>query len=301
MSFVELSAQSNFSFLTGGSHPEEYMRRSADLGLAALAIADDNSVSGIVRAHLEAREIARDAKHATTPRLIPATKIVLSDGFGATALPTDRAAWGRLCRLLSLGRLRAPKGGCDLGMSDVLEWGAGMIWLLWPPNTLAADTAAWHDKARQMIAQFPGQVNLIMAPHYDGQDRARFESIAQLGDILGVGTVASAATIMHHGARRRLCDVLSCIRLGTTIDRLGRRAQANAEQRLRSLPEMLRLFAWHELAVHRTGQIADRLHFRLDALRYEYPSELTGTETAQDRLARLTQEGLAWRYPAGVS
>ena len=301
MSFVELSAQSNFSFLTGGSHPEEYMRRSADLGLAALAIADDNSVSGIVRAHLEAREIARDAKHATTPRLIPATKIVLSDGFGATALPTDRAAWGRLCRLLSLGRLRAPKGGCDLGMSDVLEWGAGMIWLLWPPNTLAADTAAWHDQARQMIAQFPGQVNLIMAPHYDGQDRARFESIAQLGDILGVGTVASAAPIMHHGARRRLCDVLSCIRLGTTIDRLGRRAQANAEQRLRSLPEMLRLFAGHELAVHRTGQIADRLHFRLDALRYEYPSELTGTETAQDRLARLTQEGLAWRYPAGVS
>ena len=301
MSFVELSAQSNFSFLTGGSHPEEYMRRSADLGLAALAIADDNSVSGIVRAHLEAREIARDAKHATTPRLIPATKIVLSDGFGATALPTDRAAWGRLCRLLSLGRLRAPKGGCDLGMSDVLEWGAGMIWLLWPPNTLAADTAAWHDQARQMIAQFPGQVNLIMAPHYDGQDRARFESIAQLGDILGVGTVASAAPIMHHGARRRLCDVLSCIRLGTTIDRLGRRAQANAEQRLRSLPEMLRLFAGHELAVHRTGQIADRLHFSLDALRYEYPSELTGTETAQDRLARLTQEGLAWRYPAGVS
>ena len=301
MSFVELSAQSNFSFLTGGSHPEEYMRRSADLGLAALAIADDNSVSGIVRAHLEAREIARDAKHATTPRLIPATKIVLSDGFGATALPTDRAAWGRLCRLLSLGRLRAPKGGCDLGMSDVLEWGAGMIWLLWPPNTLAADTAAWHDQARQMIAQFPGQVNLIMAPHYDGQDRARFESIAQLGDILGVGTVASAAPIMHHGARRRLCDVLSCIRLGTTIDRLGRRAQANAEQRLRSLPEMLKLFAGHELAVHRTGQIADRLHFRLDALRYEYPSELTGTETAQDRLARLTQEGLAWRYPAGVS
>ena len=301
MSFVELSAQSNFSFLTGGSHPEEYMRRSADLGLAALAIADDNSVSGIVRAHLEAREIARDAKHATTPRLIPATKIVLSNGFGATALPTDRAAWGRLCRLLSLGRLRAPKGGCDLGMSDVLEWGAGMIWLLWPPNTLAADTAAWHDQARQMIAQFPGQINLIMPPHYDGQDQARFESIAQLADILGVGTVASAAPIMHHGARRRLCDVLSCIRLGTTIDRLGRRAQANAEQRLRSLPEMLRLFAGHELAVHRTGQIADRLHFRLDALRYEYPSELTGTETAQDRLARLTQEGLAWRYPAGVS
>ena len=301
MSFVELSAQSNFSFLTGGSHPEEYMRRSADLGLAALAIADDNSVSGIVRAHLEAREIARDAKHATTPRLIPATKIVLSDGFGATALPTDRAAWGRLCRLLSLGRLRAPKGGCDLGMSDVLEWGAGMIWLLWPPNTLAADTAAWHDQARQMIAQFPGQINLIMAPHYDGQDRERFDRIAQLGNILGVGTVASAAPIMHHGARRRLCDVLSCIRLGTTIDRLGRRAQANAEQRLRSLPEMLKLFAGHELAVHRTGQIADRLHFSLDALRYEYPSELTGTETAQDRLARLTQEGLAWRYPAGVS
>ena len=298
MPFAELSVTSNFTFLTGASHPEEMMRRAADLGLPALAIADENSVAGIVRAHVEAREIAR--RGGSAPRLIPAAGIVTRDGLTVTLLPRDRAAWGRLCRLLTDGRRRAPKGDCDLFAEDLIHRGAGQEMLLHPA---ARDRAAgdWMALAQQLINRFPGQVSLLLAPRYDGQDRARFDRLARLADRLGIPTVASALPMMHHGARRRLADVLTAIRLGCRVDALGRRALANAETRLRSEAEMLRLFAGHEPAVQRSGEIAARLTFTLDALRYEYPSETADGETAPQRLARLAWAGLDWRYPAGAT
>ena len=298
MPFAELSVTSNFTFLTGASHPEEMMRRAAELGLPALAIADENSVAGIVRAHVEAREIAR--RGGSAPRLIPAAGIVTRDGLTVTLLPRDRAAWGRLCRLLTDGRRRAPKGDCDLFAEDLIHRGAGQEMLLHPA---ARDRAAgdWMALAQQLINRFPGQVSLLLAPRYDGQDRARFDRLARLADRLGIPTVASALPMMHHGARRRLADVLTAIRLGCRVDALGRRALANAETRLRSEAEMLRLFAGHEAAVQRSGEIAARLTFTLDALRYEYPSETKDGETAAQRLARLAWAGLDWRYPAGAT
>jgi DNA-directed DNA polymerase III PolC len=298
MPFAELSVTSNFTFLTGASHPEEMMRRAAELGLPALAIADENSVAGIVRAHVEAREIAR--RGGSAPRLIPAAGIVTRDGLTVTLLPRDRAAWGRLCRLLTDGRRRAPKGDCDLFAEDLIHRGAGQEMLLHPA---ARDRAAgdWMALAQQLINRFPGQVSLLLAPRYDGQDRARFDRLARLADRLGIPTVASALPMMHHGARRRLADVLTAIRLGCRVDALGRRALANAETRLRSEAEMLRLFAGHEPAVQRSGEIAARLTFTLDALRYEYPSETKDGETAAQRLARLAWAGLDWRYPAGAT
>ena len=132
MAFVELSASTNFTFLTGASHPEEMIAAAAELGMPALAVADVNSVAGIVRAHTRAQEIARDG--GPRVRLIPAARLVLREGLVATALPRDRAAWGRLCRLLTLGRTRAPKGQCDLGLDDLLDWGEGMEILLHPPS-----------------------------------------------------------------------------------------------------------------------------------------------------------------------
>ena len=274
------------------------MRRAADLGLPALAIADENSVAGIVRAHVEAREIAR--RGGSAPRLIPAARIVTRDGLTVTLLPRDRAAWGRLCRLLTDGRRRARKGDCELFTEDVIHRGAGQEMLLHPA---ARDRAAgdWMVLAQRLINRFPGQVSLLLAPRYDGQDRARFDRLARLADRLGIPTVASALPMMHHGARRRLADVLTAIRLGCRVDALGRRALANAETRLRSEAEMLRLFAGHEAAVQRSGEIAARLTFTLDALRYEYPSETKDGETAAQRLARLAWAGLDWRYPAGAT
>jgi DNA-directed DNA polymerase III PolC len=307
MPFVELSALSNFTFLTGASHPEEMILRAAEMGMPALAVADVNSVAGIVRAHTKARELARDG--GPVVRLIPAARIVLADGFQVTCLPRDRTAWGRLCRLLSLGRLRAPKGDCRLELPDLLTWGEGMEMLLLPPDqrlTLAlappepmGDAARWQGHARRLAQRFPGQVSLAMAPRYDGQDLDRFARLARLAERLGLPTVATGLPFLHHGRRRRLADVLTAIRLGVPVDRLGRRALPNNEGRLRSDAEMRQLFTGHESALRQVEAIATRAAFSLDELSYEYPSENAPGETASQRLARLAEAGLDWRYPEG--
>ena len=322
--FAELCATSGFSFLTGASHPEEYIRLAALMGLPALAISDENSVAGIVRAHAETREIARQVRLRETlrppgpprparipappsaditniPRLVPAARLVLADGFTLTALPRDRAAWGRLCRLISLGRLRTGKGQCRLHLDDLLAWGDGLEMLLHPqadPSPRGA--GAWRPQARRLARRFAGQVSLLLAPRYDGQDRARLARLTALAQGLSIPTVAAAAPRMHNARRRRLADVLTAIRTGTRVDDLGRAALANAEQRLRSEAEMLRLFAGFENAVHRSGDIAARCTFSLDELRYEYPAEIAGGETPAERLSRLAHEGLRRRYPAGA-
>ena len=295
MPFVELSAMSNFTFLTGASHPEELVTRCAELGMAAIAIADVNSVAGIVRAHTRARELARDG--GPVVRLIPAARLVLRDGFSMTALPMDRAGWGQLCRLLTLGRRRAPKGQCDLGLADVLEWGTGIALLLHPASDASPD---WLQQAAQLVQRFGPACHLLLSPRYDGQDLTRFAQAAAVAARLGLPTVASGLPMMHHGSRRKLADVLAAIRLGVRVEALGQHASVHAEQRLRAPRDMLRLFRGHDAAVQRAGVLAETLIFSLDELRYEYPSEISGDETASGRLARLTRDGLHWRYPAGV-
>ena len=295
MAFAELCITSNFTFLTGGSHPQEYALRAIELGLPAFAIADRNSVAGLVRAHQELREAARGG--GAVPRLIPAARLCLAEGGPElTALPRDRAGWGRLCRVLSRGALRAEKGACLLREEDLEDLGE-MHLLLHPPP--GRGLGAWLPRARRIARRHPG-AHLVASPRYDGQDRGRIERAARLAGELGLGLVASAEPIMHHGSRRRLVDVLTCIREGLRIDRIGRAAQANAERRLRPEAEMLRLFAGHEAAVHRAGEIAADCGFALDSLRYEYPREIWDGEDPQARLERLTARGLAWRYPHGV-
>ncbi len=317
--FVELSAQSNFTFLTGASHPEEYMTRAAALGLSALAIADDNSVAGIVRAHTEARNIKRlvkerldwDAANApigpilpgtaprrgfpitNAPRLIPAARICCTDAPPITVLPKDRAAWGRLCRLISRGRLRAEKGKCDLALADLLDHAEGQAMLIWPE-------AGWNAAAKALKPLVKNDLYLLLAPRYDGRDRARFAALSARAERLGLPAIASAAPRMHHGARRKLADVVTAVRLGCRVDDLGRAALANGEQRLRSEAELRRFLGPHADAVDRARALEERLTFSLDVLRYEYPSEVTKDETPSERLSRLAHEGLAWRYPSGA-
>jgi DNA-directed DNA polymerase III PolC len=318
---AELSITSNFTFLTGASHPEEHMQRAAALGLSAIAIADDNSVAGIVRAHTEARTIARlvrdrrdrDAAEGligpprpahlpapasfpvyNVPRLIPAARLVLADAPPVTVLAEDREGWANLCRILTAGRLRAEKGDCLLHLADLEDRAGGLQLLVWPVGR------GWSGAAARLAALAPGRVHVLLAPRYDGRDRPRLDRVAARADALGLPTLASAAPMMHHGARRRLADVLSAIRLRRRVDQLGRDALANAERRLRSADELRRILGEHAGAVDRAAALAERLTFSLDALRYEYPSEVAPGETASQRLARLAQEGLDWRYPSGA-
>ncbi|WP_147126433.1 error-prone DNA polymerase [Shimia ponticola] len=328
--FTELSATSNFTFLTGGSHPEEYMRRAAILGMSALAIADENSVAGIVRAHTEAREIARrvkirrdwDAEHGligppcpdaipappsadiyATPRLIPAARIVLSCGFTVTALPRHRKGWGNLCRLISEGRLAADKGTCHLDLKDLEEFRGGLTLLIHPPEALRDERGAggWRQTVERLTRRSAEDTYLIMAPRYDGVDPARLRRLYELAHDLGLPPVASGLPMMHHGARRRLTDVLSAVRLSCRVDELGAEAQANGEQRLRSAVEMAQLFHRFPEAVANTQTVEAALQFSLDELRYEYPSEAVGSETPGERLRRLAYEGMHWRYPNGAT
>ena len=190
MAFAELSITSNFSFLTGASHPEEFARRAAELGLEAIAVADRNSVAGVVRAHQALKEIARGAEARlreterrdprdtpspsapriaglgddgapilSAPRLIPAARIALESGESFTALPTDRAAWGRLTRLLTLGKRRAQKGRCALHEADLIAHAEGMILLLHPGDPLAGE----DPRAAHWARALPGQIRLLAA------------------------------------------------------------------------------------------------------------------------------------------
>ncbi len=322
---VELSITSNFTFLRGASHPEEFMERAALSGLKAIAVADENSVAGIVRAYQRSKEIARivaeraEAEAAdgpigppapegcprapslsigNVPRLIPAARLVFAEGLEITALAATRTGWARLCRLLSKGRLRASKGDCDLRLEDLMDGASGLELILSGPEAEAA--ARWTPLARRIVGCFPGQVHLALAPSYDGMDVARLDRLARLALQLGIETVATARPIMDHGRRRKMADVLSAVRLGCRVDDLGRAALANGEQRLRSDPEMRRILGRHAGALDRAADLAARCTFDLGTLRYEYPSEITGAETADQRLARLAREGLDWRYPTGA-
>ena len=350
--FAELAAYSNFTFLTGASHMEEIVARAAALGLQSVAAADCNTLAGVVRGHVAARDLKKRAEtqlrektgvstsdvmtralegaplsrdkidpsgrvmvmgaapkldHAPgwDGRFLVATRLRLQDSAcDWIALPTDRAAYGRLCRLLTLGKRRAAKGDCVLFLRDLEAWREGLILLAAPPDPLTG--AQGVSEVRSIAEAAPEEVFLLARPAYDGQDAARLDAYAAIAENAAAPMVATANPIMHIAARRRLADILSCIRLRRSIDRLGADAQPNAERRLRSAEEMLRLFAGHERAVARTVEIADRISFSLEQLRYEYPDEVsidpvTGAhEAPQERLERLAWEGLARRYPDGA-
>ncbi|OYU41306.1 MAG: error-prone DNA polymerase [Pseudorhodobacter sp. PARRP1] len=237
------------------------------------------------------------------PKLIPGARLVLTDSaVDWLALPTDLAAWSRLTRLLSLGKRRAPKGECHLTRADVQEWGKGMVLIALPPDpmeTREANPGPVRADIQHLARSFPGQCFLGAAPAYDGRDQSRLDHLADLAQRVGIAMVAVGDVLMHRAARRPLADVLTCLRLGLTIDNIGRHRLTNGEHRLKSGTEQARLYHRYPAALRRTVEIADRCAFRLDDLRYQYPDEARDGEPAQARLERLAREGLHWRYPAG--
>jgi error-prone DNA polymerase len=281
--YAELQVTTNFSFLRGASHPDELVLTAAALGHQAIAITDRNSFAGIVRAHHAAKQVGI--------RLVVGCRLDLRDGTSLLAYPEDRAAYGRLTRLLTLGKRRAPKGECHLDYADVVAHGEGQIVVV-----LSFETAA------RVAVDFRGCAYLGAHRLYRGDDMRRLARLTTLSEATGLPLVAINDVLYHVPERRPLQDVLTCIRQGCTITEAGYRLAANAERHLKPPQEMARLFRRHEDAVERSLEIVERCRFNLDELRYEYPEEpVPEGMTPQQRLVELTWQGAAERFHSSVA
>src|SRR5437764_3683112 len=292
--YAELQVASNFSFLRGASHPDEFVVTAAALGHAAIAITDRNSFAGIVRAHHAAKTIGI--------RLVVGCRLDLRDGTSLLAFPEDRAAYGRLTRLLTLGKRRAPKGECHLDYADLVAHGEGQILNVLPPaEGDVAEFAAHLSFARQVAADFRGRAYLAAHHLYRGDDASRLARLADIAAMTGLPLVATNDVHYHEPERRPLQDVVTCIREHCTIAEAGFRLAAHAERHLKPGSEMARLFRGYEDALSRTLEIVARCRFGLDELRYEYPEEpVPPGFTPQQWLTELAWKGAAEKFPGGV-
>lgn len=291
--YAELQVTTNFSFLRGASHPEEMALQAAALGYVAIGIADRNSLAGVVRAHIAAKEAGI--------RLCVGARLDLTDGASLLAYPTDRIAYGRLARLITVGRRRAPKGACEITRRDVLEWGKGLLFLVVLPEDGDIDPVEFSVQLDELTAAFPGNCYLTANNLLRGDDVMRLSDLANLSIKHAIPMVAANDVHMHSAARRPLADVVACIREKCTLDEAGYRLTPNAERRLKAPEEMALLFREYPAAIARTVEIAERCNFNLDELRYEYPDEVSPDGTPpQEALETLTWEGAKQRYPGGV-
>jgi error-prone DNA polymerase len=285
--YAELAVTTNFSFLRGASHPHEMVATADELKLAAIGIADRNSFAGVVRAYDEAKN--RKIK------LIVGTRLVSVDGFEVLAYPTDRAAYGRLCRLLTMGNLKARKGECHLAFEEIIGASDGQMLIALPPSTLS-DTFTTRLAALAHAA--PGRTFLAGVHYHRGDEPRRLGLLAELGASIGAPLVAVNDVFYHAPERRPLADVLTCVREKCTIAEAGLRLAVNAERHLKAAAEMTRLFAAFPQAIARTVTIAEACRFSLAELKYEYPDEpVPKGKTAQAHLEDLTWAGAQDRYP----
>ncbi|WP_043364289.1 error-prone DNA polymerase [Belnapia sp. F-4-1] len=293
--YAELGARSNFSFLDGASHPHELVERASMLGLAGLGICDTNSLAGVVRGHVAARQAKL--------RFAVGCRLVLADGSAWLAWPTDRAAYGRLTALLSHGRMTAPKGECRLQRTDLLAAAEGWALAIIPPagadagfaEQLCADAGALRGRLALPLL-------LAASCPFLGDDQRRLDRLAAMAEAAGAGLLATNDPRFHDPARRPLADVLTAIRLRTTVDALGYAAEPNAERHLKPPAKMARLFVRHPEALANTLRVLEAsAGFSLDQLRYEYPEELLEPgRSAQETLEARIGEAVALRWPGGV-
>jgi error-prone DNA polymerase len=308
--YAELEVTSNYTFLTGASYPEEYATRAAQLGHRAIAITDTNTLAGIVRAYVAAKQAGI--------QLVVGARLTFTDAPDLSTLvyPTDRNAYARLCRLLTLGKRRAAKGECSLTVPDLLEHSDGLlaVAVLHTPTlpmpspqrpTSGSDNS--HQSILHTLQELrhtfnADRLSLALSRQYRADDEEQLAHRAGLAKDLNIPLLATNAAHAHTHDRRPLQDVLTCIRHGCTIAEAGFRLHQNAERHLKPPSEMARLFAAFPGAVVRTVQIAERTAgFSLDQLKYEYPEEVVPAgKSAMQHLTDLTWEGAARRYPQGV-
>lgn len=293
--FAELGARSNFTLLDGASHPAEMVATAAVLGHAGIGLCDRNSLAGVVRAHVAAKQVKI--------RFIVGARLVLDDGASYLAWPTGRASYGRLTRMLSLGRMRSPKGECQISQAELLEHAEGWCLAAVPPALPDVRFAArLRDDARALRERLAIPLLCAAPVVYDGADRQRLNLLAGMAAAAGAGLLATTDPRYHHPDRRRLADVLTAIRLGVPVDHIGLAADRNGERCLKSAEEMARLFADHPAALDNTLHVLDAgSGFSLNELCHEYPDEIlepgrTPLQTLTDRVHAAAAE----RWPDGI-
>jgi len=285
--YAELHALSNFSFLRGASHPEELVETAAGLGYAALAITDECSVSGIVRAHMTAKDCGLE-------KLIIGSEVLLATGLKLVVLAQNRAGYARLCRLITEGRRAAEKGSYSLSL-DAFSDGLPDCLLLWTPGSGLQLKA----EDRWICDAFDTRLWIAVELLADGLECQRLGRLQDLSRTLGLPLVASGDVHMHRRSRRMLQDTLTAIRKKVTVDQAGFALYPNGERYLRS-PELIARIYPEELT-RETLEIASRIDFSLDEICYEYPDELVPDgETPTSYLRHLSEQGMRRRWPEGA-
>jgi error-prone DNA polymerase len=283
--YAELHCLSNFTFLRGASHAEELVERSHELGYTALAITDECSLAGVVRAHVAAK--------ACSLKLIVGSEMRFEDGPGIVLLATNRTGYSNLSELITQGRRGDIKGRYSLALSDIRNGLPGCLALLLPEPLPSLA------QAQLVAAAFPDSSWLAVELFRAADDQERLTALTGLGEAAGLPLVATGDVHMHVAQRRVLQDTLTAIRLGTPVFAAGAALYPNGERHLRKPADLARIYPPELLA--QTLVVAGRCQFSLDELRYEYPEELVPPGvTAISHLRQLTEAGLVQRFPQGV-
>ncbi len=287
MDYAELVCRSNFSFLQAASHPEDLVARAHALGYKALALTDEASVSGSVRAHLAGESLGIQVIHGA--------QFVLTTGLRLSFLVRNRTGWAELCRLITLGRRRAEKGRYALSPEDFQSHAMTNCLALWLPSPDQSESDL-HPEGRWMKAQFGDRVSLAYSLSLRADDRAWQQQLMTLGALLRMPLVATGDVLMHRRSQKPLADLLTAIRMGCSVAECGQALTANAERALQPRLRMSRRYPPEHLQA--SLLLAEQCQFSLSELRYEYPDEIVpaGLTPAQ-WLRHLTEEGARQRFP----
>ncbi len=289
--YAELHCLSNFSFLRGASHAEELVETAAQLGYKALAITDECSMAGIVRAWGKAKEIDF--------HLIIGSEFTLSDGFRLIALARNFDGYSQLCALISQARHKAEKGCYQITFEMIVSAGLNDCEIVLVPPLFPVDHAHTYQIFRWFTEHF-AKGWLALELHFSQLDRKHLGWLRQISKTYALPLLACGDVHMHERHRQALQDVITCIRLGCTLAESGRRLFPNAERHLRSREELSIIYPPDSL--HNTIEISNRCQFKLSELHYEYPSELVAKGYSASRwLRQLTEKGKQWRWPEGTS
>ncbi len=308
--YAELHCKTNYSFLTGGSHPDELVHQANTLGYSALAITDENSLAGIVRAHAAARELS--------VRLIIGAEIIPNDAPSVVLWAPNRNAYAQLSRLITVGRRRAPKGECWLNFDDIAAHSSELLAGVIPqiagdrspcehisPTHLSYEWFSAHRPEsghEQRYRELFGERAYLLAELYQGvDDQWRIDQLQKRSQKTGLPLVAAGNVLYHTANRLPLHDVLTAIKHHTTVDLADERLLPNAQRHLQTIAERQSAFATLPEALSRNIDIAERCSFCLSQLRYEYPEELAPSgQTPFEYLQQITVQGARERYAGKV-